>query len=389
MRRDPTTPQTVSDDHAMLKLGARAALRGFGEVEPNPMVGCVIGHPGPSGVEVLAVGRHRRFGGLHAEADALAICRDRGLDPRGATAWVTLEPCNHQGKQPPCVNALIEAGIARVVYAASDPNPLALGGADALRQAGVEVVLLEGCREAEGVSAPFRKRVATGLPWVIAKWAQTIDGCIATASGDSKWISSEASRRDVHRLRAKVDVLLTGIGTVLADDPKLTARGVKTRRIARRVVIDPKGRLPLDCRLVETVQGGAPLTVVVTDRVVQTNAAWYRTLVERGVDIVAFGGVDGGGHIDLAELLRWLVRERNCSTVMVEAGPRLLGSLMRAGLPDQLWVYLAPKLLGDQAARHAVDAKSAEAMSQAERYSLRHTKRIDEDLRIIYERRDS
>lgn len=372
-------------DRQMLDLAARAAMRGFGAVEPNPLVGCVIGRERSGQIEILAIGHHRRFGGLHAEAAALRLCTERGIDPRGATAWVTLEPCNHHGKQPPCTEALASSGIARVVYAASDPNPVAEGGASALEAAGIEVVRCDASRLATAVSEPFRRRISTGLPWVIAKWAQTIDGRIAAASGDSKWISNAMSRRGVHRLRAKVDVVLTGIGTVLADDPQLTARGVAVRRVARRVVVDPQGRLPLDSNLVRTVQGGAPLTVAVGSEVIGTNPSWYRTMVERGVDVVAFDA-DSDGRLKIAELLCWLVSERGCSTVLVEAGPGLLGAMQREDLLDVLCVYQSPRLLGDSRGLGPVDAGEAARIANAPSYRLNHIKRIGDDVRLLYGR---
>jgi diaminohydroxyphosphoribosylaminopyrimidine deaminase/5-amino-6-(5-phosphoribosylamino)uracil reductase len=370
-------------DREMLDLAARAALRGFGAVEPNPTVGCVIGRERKDGVEILAIGHHRQFGGLHAEAEALRVCAQQGVDPNGATAWVTLEPCNHHGKQPPCAAALVSAGIRRVVYSAPDPSPGAMGGGTTLEKAGVEVVCSGASRAATAASEPFRHRIGTGLPWVIAKWAQTIDGRIAASTGDSKWISNEASRRAVHRLRAKVDVVLTGIGTVLADDPLLTARDVPIRRVARRVVVDPKGQTPLDCRLVQSIAGGAPLTVVVASSVLAENAPWYRTLLERGVDVVAFEPVQDG-RIDMRQLLRWLVAERDCSTVLVESGPGLLGALHRERLLNRLCVFVAPKLLGDAAGLPPVRAGQVKRVVDASSYRLEHMKRLGDDLRLIY-----
>ena len=351
------------------------------------MVGCVIGFEKADGVEVAAIGCHRRFGGPHAEADALHRCMASGIDPRGATAWVTLEPCNHHGKQPPCADALIDAGVARVVYAAADPNPLAVGGAEALRAAGIEAVRSDASASAVGSSLPFRHRVQTGMPWVIAKWAQTIDGFVATSSGNSKWISNEWSRRSVHRLRARVDAILTGIGTVLTDDPLLTARDVPVRRVARRVVVDPNGRLPLDSQLVLSVAGGAPLTVAVGAEVLERNADWYRTLLERGVDVVA-SEVDGDGRIEMASLLRWLVAERGCSTVMVESGPKLLGAMHNEGVLNQLMVFVAPAVLGDASGMSAVAGARAPAIADGTRYRLDHVKRLGNDLRLLYGARD-
>ncbi|XOV74443.1 MAG: bifunctional diaminohydroxyphosphoribosylaminopyrimidine deaminase/5-amino-6-(5-phosphoribosylamino)uracil reductase RibD [Phycisphaerales bacterium] len=371
----------------MLDLAARVAMRGVGAVEPNPTVGCVIGREHAGGVEILAIGHHGRFGGLHAEAEALRVCSERGIDPAGATAWVTLEPCNHQGKQPPCARALIDARIKRVVYASPDPNPVAIGGAGALREAGVTVDESDESDAAIRSSAPFRYRIETGLPWVVAKWAQTIDGFVATSAGDSKWISNLFSRRSVHRLRAKVDAIVTGIGTVLADDPLMTARDVPLRRLARRVVVDPKGRLPLDCQLVRSVTGGAPLTVAVSPSVLERNADWYRTLLERGVDVVAFEP-DAEGRFVIADLLRWLARERQVSTAMVESGPKLLGAMHEEGLLNQLLVFIAPTLLGDPAAQSSVGGSPIASIAGAARYRLDHMKRFGDDVRLLYRATD-
>src|SRR5262245_31119451 len=209
----------------MLDLAARLALLGAGRVEPNPMVGAALVHDG----RVIGLGHHHRFGDLHAERAAMINCRKRGNDPRGSTLYVTLEPCRHFGKQPPCTDAIIEAGISRVIYAREDPAEVSGGGAAVLRAHGIPCDLSSLSPFATGISDPFVKRIRTGLPWVTAKWAQTIDGRIATRTGESKWISGELARRRVHRLRGSVDAILTGIGTADTDDQMLTARAVPTR----------------------------------------------------------------------------------------------------------------------------------------------------------------
>ena len=204
----------MSEAREMLDLAARLAMRAAGDVEPNPMVGCVIVRPGEGDLASRIIGRghHRFFGEEHAEAEALADCCRRGQSPRGATMYVTLEPCNHQGKQPPCTDAIIAAGIGRVVCARRDPNPAAAGGEGKLRAAGIDCEVNDSSVLATRLADPFAKRVTTGLPWVIAKWAQTIDGWIATRTGESKWISGAPSRNKVHRIRARVDAIITAIG---------------------------------------------------------------------------------------------------------------------------------------------------------------------------------
>ena len=234
------------DDLRYLHIAARLALRGHGGTEPNPIVGCLIVSPRD---EIVGWGYHRQCGQAHAEVHALGRAGPRAA---GATAYITLEPCNHFGRTPPCTEALIKAGVAKVVIARRDPNPIAAGGLDRLREAGIEVVIADDCELAMRITDGFARRVRSGLPWVIAKWAQTLDGRIATGSGESRWISNEASRRMVHRERGRVDAILTGIGTVLSDDPLLTARDVRIRRVARRIVIDPHLKTPLDAKLVQT-----------------------------------------------------------------------------------------------------------------------------------------
>lgn len=298
-----------------LDMAARMARRAAGDVEPNPMVGCVLVRGGV----IVGLGHHRRYGDLHAEREALADCRRRGNDPRGATAYVTLEPCCHHGKQPPCTEAIIEAGIARVVYARPDPHTASSGGAEVLQRAGIPCELCTDSLLATHISDPFVKRVTTGLPWVIAKWAQTAEGSLTTPEGESPWITNAMSLKRVHRLRARVDAIVTGIGTVVADDPLLTARGVRrVRRVALRVVVEGSRRLPNDSQLARGIGGGPVLPV------------------HPGPD----------GRIDLTAVLRELVDQHDTTTVMLECGPRLLGAFFEAGLIDEAFVYVAPDALG-------------------------------------------
>ena len=219
-------------DRSRLEHAARLALRGHGEAEPNPSVGCVIADA--SG-RVVSEGRTDRVGGPHAEVVAL---RGAGKAARGGTAWVTLEPCNHHGRTPPCVDAMIDAGVARIVIGTRDPNPVAAGGLDRLRAAGIEVVLRDDVDSVRRLHASFRHRIGTGRPWVVAKWAETADGDLVAPPGRPRTISSRASHRLVHRERGRVDAILTGIGTVLADDPRLDARVRRPRRRPIRVVVD-------------------------------------------------------------------------------------------------------------------------------------------------------
>ncbi|MBC7833652.1 MAG: bifunctional diaminohydroxyphosphoribosylaminopyrimidine deaminase/5-amino-6-(5-phosphoribosylamino)uracil reductase RibD, partial [Phycisphaerales bacterium] len=261
--------QIAMVDKRFLDLAARAALRAAGHVEPNPMVGAVIVKEG----KPIGIGHHLRFGGPHAEPLALADCASRGHDPRGGTLYVTLEPCSGYGKQPPCTLAVLGAGIKEVVFARADPNPLKAGGAAQLESLGVKSRLSPASPLASSLSDAFVTRLHHGRPLVIAKWAQTIDGRVATRAGDSKWISSSASRCAVHRLRARVDVVLTGSGTIIADDPMLTGRDIYlARRRAVRVIVDSTLRTPLESQIIRTALSIAewPVWVYCAARVLES-----------------------------------------------------------------------------------------------------------------------
>ncbi len=311
------------------------ALRGEGYVEPNPMVGCVIAGPGG----VVGEGWHRRFGEEHAE---IAAIRAAGPAARGATAYVTLEPCCHTGKTPPCAKALIAAGIRRVVAAQLDPFAAVRGGGFAeLAAAGidVEVGLLEA--DARRLNAPYLKLLATGRPWLIAKWAMTLDGKIATRTGDSRWITSPGARHIGHALRGRVDAILVGRGTAAADDPLLLARPAGPR-IATRIVLDTCGSLSSESRLVGTTNEG-PVLVVVGEQCTQENRA---RLAAARCEVFVAPGSSPAERLDalLAELGR-----RRMTNVLVEGGSQLLGSLWDARAIDEIYAFIAPKILGGAA----------------------------------------
>jgi diaminohydroxyphosphoribosylaminopyrimidine deaminase/5-amino-6-(5-phosphoribosylamino)uracil reductase len=357
-------------------MAARAALRGWGRVEPNPPVGCVLVRDG----EVLGIGHHRYFGGSHAEVEAIEACRRRGGDTAGSTAYVTLEPCCHFGKTPPCTDALLRAGVARVVAAASDPNPPAAGGAEVLRRAGVVVEFSQDSPLASGLSTPFRKRVATGMPWVIAKWAQTLDGRIATRTGASRWISGAPARRRVQRLRGRVDAVLTGVGTVRGDDPLLTVReGPRPRRVPMRVVLDPKLETPLASRIVQTARE-VP-TVLFCGRASGSGADAFRAA---GVRVFEAPLAERG--VDLVYVLGYLSRELRVATLMVEAGALLLGSLFEADLVDEAVVYISPLLLGDELAKPAASGRVAESLQHGRTLRLCRAKPLGADIEAIFRR---
>ena len=364
---DPQGP-----DAAWMAQAARLALRGHGGAEPNPMVGCVIVAQGV----IVGWGYHRRCGGPHAEIAALARAGDSA---RGADVYVTLEPCNHTGRTGPCAEALINAGVARVVIGQPDPNPDASGGAARLTAAGIAVEFLEG-PGASVAARPFCHRVATGRPYVIAKWAQTLDGWIATESGSSKWISGERSRSLVHRERGRVDAILTGIGTVLADDPRLTARTRHARRTPRRIVIDPSLRTPLDSRLVATIDQ-APLTIAVHPELLAAGGTTIEAFRERGAELMPLDDTD---TTSLSPVLERLATQYDVTTVLVEAGSGLLSSLFAQSLVSEAWIFIAPKLLGDERSRPPITARRVNTITDGMTLSLIDQRRRGDDIVARY-----
>ena len=323
----------VPPDERLMRRALELARRGQGRVEPNPMVGAVIASPAG---EVIAEGWHEHFGGPHAEAGALVRA---GTAARGATLHVTLEPCCHHGKTPPCTAAIVAAGIARVVVAVGDPFPaVAGGGIAALQAAGiqVEVGLLDV--EARRLTAPFRTLVTQGRPWVIAKWATSLDGRLAAPAGGDRWISSPESLRIVHGLRGRIDAILVGIGTAISDDPLLTARPEGPRR-ALRIVLDGTARLPPDSRLVVTAREW-PLLVAVGPGATADRIA---ALEEAGCEV--WQGMEPEPEARVAALLSELGR-RKLTNLLVEGGAAILGTFFAGGLVDEVYAFTAPKILG-------------------------------------------
>jgi diaminohydroxyphosphoribosylaminopyrimidine deaminase/5-amino-6-(5-phosphoribosylamino)uracil reductase len=334
-------------DERCMRRAIELARQGEGRVEPNPMVGAVIASPGGT---VVGEGFHERFGGPHAEVVALAVA---GEAARGGTLYVTLEPCCHHGKTPPCTQAILAAGITRVVVAAGDPFPAVAGGGIAtLRAAGV--VVETGVCETEAVrlTAPFRMLVTQGRPWVIAKWAATLDGFLAAPPGDDRWISSPESRAIVHELRGRVDAILVGIGTALADDPMLSARPEGPRR-ALRVVLDSSARLPLTSQLVGTARHW-PLLVATGPSADPTRIG---DLVAAGAEVWRSDAADPCER--LVGLLAELGRRRH-TNVLVEGGAGVLDTFFRAGLVDEIWAFTAAKVFG-QPARDTSDTCGSQA----------------------------
>ena len=330
---------SAAADQRYMARALELARRGAGFVEPNPLVGCVIvADPDPVTWEgaVIAEGWHERFGGPHAEIQAL---RGAVAGVPGATMYVTLEPCGHHGKTPPCTEAILAAGIRRVVVAHQDPFPAVSGqGLEVLRRAGVqvEVGVLEA--EARQLNAPYLKRVQTGRPWIIAKWAMTWDGKLATRQRHSQWISNDQSRSIVHQLRGRMDAILIGHGTAEADDPRLTARPPGPR-VATRIVLDSHARLSHDSQLVRTAHE-APLMVATQPFADRQRC---QDLRHRGVEILELTAAQPAER--LAQLLDELGR-RQMTNVLVEGGSRVLGCCWDGQFVDEVQVFLAPKLIG-------------------------------------------
>lgn len=367
----------VDSDSAWMRRALELAERGRGHVEPNPMVGCVLVRDG----QRIAEGFHRRYGGPHAEVDALGSLADPTA-ARGATAYVTLEPCCHTGKTPPCSRALIAAEVARVVVAIRDPFPqVAGGGLDELRAAGIHVEVGVCAPEATRLLAAYLKRVRTGRPWVIAKWAMTLDGRIATAAGDSQWISGPVSRGEVHRLRGLVDGILVGGGTVAADDPTLTARPPGPRTATRIVLADR--RLPrVEGRLFQTLDQ-APLLVVVPATV---SSDQTESLRRAGAEVLACHTADRVEMI--GELLEHLGGTLRMTHLLVEGGAGVLGSFFTADQVDEVHAYLGPKIVGGTAAPGPVGGAGWSRLADSPAWELDRVCRFDDDVRIIARRRD-
>lgn len=408
----------------MLDLAAKHAVRAWGRVEPNPLVGCVLarrvsGREGSgesggafdaarrAGWEVIGIGHHRRFGGAHAEVEALRNARDGGADPRGATAWVTLEPCDHTGKTGPCSKALLDAGVAEVVFARHDPNPISAGGAATLAKGGVAARVCGASEAAMRLAQPFIASLLTrDKPWLIAKWAQTPDGRMVTTPGEPRWISGERSRRRVHELRARVDAIITGVGTVIADDPALTVRrgggatgglggagssgrsggvrGSVRGRPPLRVVMDSAARTPLRSAVVKTARA-VPTLVLCADGAESATGAIgtrARALRERGVDVEACAASDGRVH--LREAMASLAR-RGVKCALLEAGPTLLREACAAGLVDEAWAFIAGAA-GDATLARQASAIVAPMLENVAAWADAVNARSGEDRLVIWRR---
>ena len=349
------------------------AQSGRGSVEPNPMVGAVIVRGG----QVVAEGCHARFGGPHAEVEAIAQAQARGQDLSGSTLYVTLEPCCHQGKTPPCTDAIIRCGFARVVAAMEDPDQKVSGrGLAILRRAGMELALgvLEGpARELLGAYIKTRR---LGRPWVICKWAQSLDGRIATHTGQSRWITGPQARAEVHRVRSWCDGVCVGVGTVLADDPLLTNRSGSGKQPAR-VVLDAHLRIPLESRLVQSARQSPLLIVTAADPGQRLQA-----LEQAGAQVLRLPASPTGGA-DLPSLLEELGR-RGWTYLLVEGGRNVLGQFLSAGLADEAMVFVAPRLLGGRQALGPVDWPEPDRIDQGLKLPPPRVAQLGEDLLLNF-----
>ena len=367
-----TLPTLLDTDRLHLARAIEIAERGRGRVSPNPLVGAVVVRDG----EVLGEGWHGAYGGPHAEREALAACDGAGA--HGATVYVSLEPCCHHGKTPPCTDALVEAGVTRVVIASEDPSEHASGrGLGILRDEGIEVVTADGelAARARLLNQPFRKHARTGRPHVLFKSAMTLDGKVATRSGDSKWISGESSRRRAHFWRAERDAVAVGIGTALADDPQLNARIEDIDRQPRRVVFDSEGRLPLDSQLVKGTPE-LPLTVVVSRAAPRTATD---ALEASGVDVIVATGENEPARIRSA--LDQLGAS-GITSILLEGGPHLAGAFLDAGEVDEMRLFIAPVVVGGSNARDPLEGEGVEKIADATRALSMCVERIDEDVLI-------
>jgi diaminohydroxyphosphoribosylaminopyrimidine deaminase / 5-amino-6-(5-phosphoribosylamino)uracil reductase len=365
-------PVPTDIDRRHLARAIELAEGGRGRVSPNPLVGAVIGRR----EEVLGEGFHEVLGGPHAEVEAIKAADDHDL--AGATLYVSLEPCCHQGKTPPCTDAIRAAGIERVVVASDDPSEHASGrGLGILRDEGIEVVVADGelATRARLLNQPFRKHARTGRPWVLFKSAMTLDGKVATRGGDSKWISGEASRRLAHQWRAQCDAVAVGIGTALADDPQLTARIEGVVRQPRRVVFDSLARLPLDSQLVRDARR-IPVTVVVSRAAPRTATD---ALATHGAEVVVATGENETARVRSA--LDHLGAD-GIGSIMLEGGPHLAGAFLDAGEVDEMRLFLAPMVLGGRTARDPLEGEGVDAIADAARALSVDCERVGEDLLV-------
>ncbi|MDD5177412.1 MAG: bifunctional diaminohydroxyphosphoribosylaminopyrimidine deaminase/5-amino-6-(5-phosphoribosylamino)uracil reductase RibD [Sterolibacterium sp.] len=355
-------------DHQFMAVALQLAQQGLYSTTPNPRVGCVLVRNGL----IIGRGHTQPAGKNHAEIQALADARTHSAEVRDATAYVSLEPCSHHGRTPPCASALIEAGVSRVVAAMQDPNPQVAGqGLATLRAAGIETACGLMAAEAHELNIGFVSRMTRGRPWLRMKIAASLDGKTALNNGSSQWITGSAARADGHRWRARACAILTGIGTVKDDDPRLTVRDIETSRQPLKVVVDSRLEIPLQAKVLE---GGNVIVTAAIDDAVKTAA-----LRHRAAEVIVLPNAQG--KVDLAALLAELAR-RGINEIHAEAGCKLNGSLLRAGLVDELLLYLAPTILGD-AARGMFNLPELADLSGRQELRIVDLRRVGADLCLL------
>ena len=359
----PASPLGATRDRAFMRRALVLARRGWGRTAPNPMVGAVVVREG----EIVAEGWHAEYGGPHAEVVALEAAGERA---RGSTVYVTLEPCAHTGKTPPCTDALIRGGVGRVVCAVRDPNPAATGGAHRLEEAGIQVTV--GIEEADALelNAPFFHALTSARPFITLKLATSIDGGIADAAGKSRWLTGPSARRYVHRLRAGHDAIAVGVGTAIADDPSLTVRsGRRPRTPPARIVFDRRARLPVGSSLVRTARDVRTIVVAA-----DASSPAARTLADAGVQVLESSTLE-----DSLPALRSL----EVRSILVEGGAELAGALLTHAVVDRMVIFQAPVVLG-AGARSAFAHVPPHALPDAPRWRVVERRTLGQDLMTVY-----
>ena len=365
----------MAENETYMRRAIELARNGTGWTNPNPLVGAVIVKDG----EIIGEGWHHKYGELHAEREALKDCLARGNDPAGADIFVTLEPCCHFGKQPPCTQALVEAGIKRVFVGSRDPNPLVHGKGNAfLRENGIEVTEDFLREECDALNPIFFHYITTKRPYVALKYAMTADGKIATKTGASKWISGEAARAYVHELRNRYAAILCGIGTVLADDPMLNCR-MEGGNNPLRIICDSNLRIPLESKIVKSAKE-IPAIIVCDDK---ADFAKRNSLEQAGLEVLTLPG-GKTGKIDLSELMK-VLGERKIDSVLIEGGGQINFSALEAGIVNKIYAFIAPKLFGGSAAKSPVAGEGIAGVEDAFSFKISEILRFDEDILIEYE----
>lgn len=363
--------EVLMDNEKYMREALELAKRGMGHVCPNPMVGAVIVRDG----EIIGRGWHKKYGDLHAERNAFADCDSRGTDCSGADMYVTLEPCCHHGKQPPCTDAVIAHGIKRVFIGSADPNPLVAGkGVQILRDHGIEVIEDVLREECDGINEIFFHYITTKRPFVTMKYAMTADGKIACYTGDSKWITGDEARMNVQRERLRHTAIMAGIGTVLADDPLLTCR-MENGRDPVRIICDTHLRIPMDCNIVKTA--GTVRTIIVCCSPKSSKKA---DLEAAGCEVLTVP--EKNGHTDLQELMRILGEDMTIDSILLEGGAELNWSALEAGIVSRIQTYIAPKIFGGASAKSPVSGIGAAHPSDAFILETTGISRIGDDILI-------